>query len=295
MKDVSVVLAVYNEEKYVSETLESILSQTGLDFEVLVVDDNSTDSTAEIIKSYENNHENIRYIKNTSKGKVSAFNLGVLLAEGKYKCLFAGDDIMPEGSLLNRLKVAKRLNENTPGTGLYKIKTFSEDPKFDGKVVPKRKGKGNPSGQSPLMNEKLVELLFPVPEELPNEDTWLEIAFSHLNQIQIIHSDVICCFWRVHEGNTYNLNMSVYDYKERLLKRWYAFEIFYENFSEQLSESGKEMIKERIKCNAYYENGKFLKILFSKLAFIEKLRMISTINPFFFGLRKGFYGILSGW
>ena len=296
MKDVSVIMAVYNEEKYLSETLDSILNQKGLEFEVIIIDDKSTDATEQIIKSYQKNYNNVIYQKNTSKGKVSAFNLGITLATGKYKCLFAGDDVMPDSSLKGRFEhVEKNLNKQQPGTGLYKIKTISEDPKFDGSIVPKKKGKGNPSGQSPLMNEKMVELLFPVPNELPNEDTWLEIAFSHLKAIQIAHSDIICCDWRVHEGNTYNMNMSVTDYKDRLIKRWNAYNLFYEKFRADLDDIDKKEIEERIKCNNYYRDGRYIKIILSSLNSVTKLRMISTINTFFYSLRRGLYGLLSGW
>ena len=145
------------------------------------------------------------------------------------------------------------------------------------------------------MNEKMVELLFPVPNELPNEDTWLEIAFSHLKAIQIAHSDIICCDWRVHEGNTYNMNMSVTDYKDRLIKRWNAYNLFYEKFRADLDDIDKKEIEERIKCNNYYRDGRYIKIILSSLNPVTKLRMISTINTFFYSLRRGLYGLLSGW
>ena len=44
------------------------------------------------------------------------------------------------------------------------------------------------------MNRKAVDILFPIPNELPNEDTWLEIALGHTNLIKIVHSDILCCF-----------------------------------------------------------------------------------------------------
>ena len=64
------------------------------------------------------------------------------------------------------------------------------------------------------MNRKAVDILFPIPNELPNEDTWLEIALGHTNLIKIVHSDVLCCFWRMHEGNSVSMKTPYKDFKK---------------------------------------------------------------------------------
>lgn len=293
--DVTVVMAVWNEKVYLRETLNSILAQKGLNFEIVVVDDGSTDITPQILREYTITNPNIRVFTNLSKGKVSAFNFGVSQAKGKYVCLFAGDDIMPEGSLADRFGFIESVADDGPSTGLYKIRTLSEDKKFDGHIVPKAKGKGNPSGQSPLMNKAMIDLFFPVPESLPNEDTWLEIGFKHLNKVSVFHSDIVCCNWRIHEGNSYNMTLGFKKYKDRLLSRWRAYDLFMERYDNLLSADSKEIVASHIKCNDYYERGNFMGIFISKIDFVQKLRMLSTINLLFFTLRRRFYGLFSGW
>ncbi len=96
MVEVSVLLPVYNGEQYLHETLQSILSQTYTGFEFLIVDDGSTDSTQEIIKSC--NDPRIRLLVNDRRLKLSgALNRGIEEAKGKYIARMDADDIaLPE-------------------------------------------------------------------------------------------------------------------------------------------------------------------------------------------------------
>jgi glycosyltransferase involved in cell wall biosynthesis len=93
---VSVVMPVYNGEKYIKEAIESILRQTFVDFEFIIVDDASTDSTAEIIGSYSD--PRIRYIKNETNLQVAkTLNKGIAAAKGTYIARMDADDIsLPE-------------------------------------------------------------------------------------------------------------------------------------------------------------------------------------------------------
>jgi glycosyltransferase involved in cell wall biosynthesis len=89
---ISVILPVYNVEKYITECIESILSQTLQDFEILVIDDCSEDNTIEIIRSF--NDERIFIIeKKVNKGLVDSLNIGFKKAIGKYIARVDGDDI----------------------------------------------------------------------------------------------------------------------------------------------------------------------------------------------------------
>lgn len=93
---ISVVLPVYNAEKYIRKSLESILAQTFTDFEILLVDNASTDSTIEILKSYTD--PRIRIIINPSNlGLIASLNIGLNSARGKYIARMDHDDIaLPE-------------------------------------------------------------------------------------------------------------------------------------------------------------------------------------------------------
>jgi glycosyltransferase involved in cell wall biosynthesis len=89
---ISVVMPVYNAELYVSEAIESILLQTYRNFELIIIDDGSTDSSVEIIWSFSD--ERIFLIESSEKKGVSArLNQGVLLARGDFIARMDADDI----------------------------------------------------------------------------------------------------------------------------------------------------------------------------------------------------------
>jgi glycosyltransferase involved in cell wall biosynthesis len=293
--EVSVVMAIRNEQRYVGIALESICGQDGVSLEVVIVDDGSTDQTGEIVTSLARRWPQIRPMRNLGKGKVAAFNHGVRESRGRFVCLFAGDDVMPPGSLKARWDATHPGSDDRPVCSLSKIRTLCDDPKYDGHVVPRAKGRGNPSGQSPLMNRPAIELLFPVPESLPNEDTWLEVAFSHLPGLEVRHTDIICCHWRMHAGNTYNHTMPAEQFKQRMESRWIAYELFLEKFGSRMESEGLRQLSRRIACNQAYARGSILGVLFSGAGLKDRLRALASINSFFFGLRRRFYGLLSGW
>lgn len=94
MPKVSVVMPVYNGERFLQESIESILNQTFNGFEFLIVDDGSTDCSEEIISGYANTDERIHLIKNPNNlGIAGATNVGIANANGEYIALMDQDDI----------------------------------------------------------------------------------------------------------------------------------------------------------------------------------------------------------
>jgi glycosyltransferase involved in cell wall biosynthesis len=196
--DISVVIAVKNEQVHIQEAIQSIVNQVQVCLEIIVIDDNSTDLTYSIVEEFSKKYSNLILYKNTKFGKCSAFNYGISLAKGRFICIFAGDDIMPKDSLHARLSMICHLSENIPVVGLCKLTTLSDTKSLNGHLIPRAKGIGALSGVSPLMNRLACSKIFPVPEILPNEDTWMELAVLHFNDLKIIHSDIIGCNWRLH-------------------------------------------------------------------------------------------------
>lgn len=89
---ISVIMPVYNCELYVNEAIDSILNQTEIDFEFLIIDDASSDSTVSLIKSY--NDSRIQLIeKPINTGYTNSLNHGLKIAKGKYIARMDGDDI----------------------------------------------------------------------------------------------------------------------------------------------------------------------------------------------------------
>ena len=110
---VTVLMPVYNGEKYLKEAIESILNQTFRDFEFLIIDDGSADKSAEIIKSF--NDARIRLERNeTNLGLIKTLNKRLGLAKGKYIARMDCDDI----SLPKRLSAQVNFMEKHPEIGV---------------------------------------------------------------------------------------------------------------------------------------------------------------------------------
>ena len=88
---ISVVIPLYNKEKSIRSTIESVLAQTHTDFEIVVVDDGSTDNSINVINEISDSR--IRLIKKVNGGVSSARNEGVLEAKGEYVAFLDGDDL----------------------------------------------------------------------------------------------------------------------------------------------------------------------------------------------------------
>lgn len=108
---VSVLMPVYNVEKYIEESVNSILNQTYRDLELIIVDDGSTDNTFSILKELEKIDSRINLVKNGCNKKIAeSLNVALSLSKGDYIMRMDGDDI----SRLDRLEIMlKYLSENT--------------------------------------------------------------------------------------------------------------------------------------------------------------------------------------
>lgn len=118
---ITVLLPAYNAEMYISESIDSILSQTFRDFEFLIINDGSTDHTKEIILRYQD--KRIRYIENRrNQGLVKTLNKGLYLANGNYIARMDADDLCSRDRLEKQLMYFERDKEvDILGTNLNLI------------------------------------------------------------------------------------------------------------------------------------------------------------------------------
>lgn len=89
---ISIILSVYNEEKYIKEAIDSVLNQSLKDFELIIINDGSTDKTLNIINSYSD--KRIKVFTQENKGLGASRNKGIELASGEYIMFLDGDDYL---------------------------------------------------------------------------------------------------------------------------------------------------------------------------------------------------------
>ena len=124
MSLISIIIPLYNKKDCIYNTIQSVLNQSYKDFELIVVDDGSTDNSAEIVRSF--NNDKIHYILKNNNGPSSARNLGVQKASGEWILFLDADDEL----LSNALAIFVQLINSHP-----EIKCFSSNHyiKFNGK------------------------------------------------------------------------------------------------------------------------------------------------------------------
>ena len=90
---ISVIMPAYNVEKYIGKSIQSVLSQTYADFELIVVNDGSSDGTFSAVKEYQSCDGRIKYIEQINQGVSVARNTGIEAATGKYISFLDADDL----------------------------------------------------------------------------------------------------------------------------------------------------------------------------------------------------------
>lgn len=102
MYKVSVIIPVFNSESYLEKCVDSILSQTLIDIEVILIDDGSTDDSLQIIKQYVKKYSNVKYKSKKNEGQAIARNLGIEMATGEFICFVDSDDYI-DNTMLEKL------------------------------------------------------------------------------------------------------------------------------------------------------------------------------------------------
>lgn len=104
MPEISIIVPTYNYAHFIVDCLESIFSQTYKDFEVIVVDDGSTDDTAQVLEKYKGR---IRYIHQENRGLPAARNTGIRAAQGEYLAFLDSDDLWLPNKLDEQIRVLR--------------------------------------------------------------------------------------------------------------------------------------------------------------------------------------------
>lgn len=209
--DISVIVPIYNVEEYLAECLDSLNNQTKKDIEVIMVDDDSQDSSGEIAKAYAQEHPNFHYYHKENGGLGCARNFGVKHAHGKYIAFMDSDDVLSEDLYEKMFTCAERNNSditicnvarfNSKRTWIANLhkKVFSnidtnthitKDPNLINDTI---------SCNKLILRSFYEKNNFSFPEDILYEDIPVIIPMHFLaNNVSVVESSYY--FWRLRDG-----------------------------------------------------------------------------------------------
>jgi teichuronic acid biosynthesis glycosyltransferase TuaG len=152
---VSVILPAFNAEKYIGQSIQSVLAQTYPNYELIVVDDGSTDSTAQVVRSF---HERrIHYLHKPNNGLPSARNTGIQAAKGELVAFLDSDDLWMERKLELQVDAFEREAADIiycDGFVFHDDKSMDESVRFGGPGTHMRFGR--------IAGDEMFKFLFPM-------------------------------------------------------------------------------------------------------------------------------------
>ncbi len=120
---ISVALPVYNGEKYLIEAIESILAQTFADFELIMIDDGSTDGSLKILKEFEKNDSRVRVVTRENRGLATTLNDSIDIARGEWLARMDQDDIALPHRFERQLKWLEETGADISGSWVQRFGT----------------------------------------------------------------------------------------------------------------------------------------------------------------------------
>ena len=111
----SVIMPLYNKERYLKKAIESVIAQTYRDFELIIIDDGSTDNSLEVVRGLKIEDRRLKILTQSNSGVAVARNNGVAASEGEYMCFLDADDWW-ESTFLEEMD---RLIAEYPDAGIY--------------------------------------------------------------------------------------------------------------------------------------------------------------------------------
>ncbi len=159
MKKVSIIIPVYNVERYLKQCIESAINQTMRDIEIICINDGSTDGSPEIMKEMAKKDHRIRLIDKPNSGYGSTMNLGIDLAKGKYIIFLESDDFLLSGACETLFEICERHQLEIIKTDHYEFKTRKENDQIYKKYM-KASWEDDPAHYHKVLSPKNTPILF---------------------------------------------------------------------------------------------------------------------------------------
>src|SRR5574344_1298616 len=150
----SIIIPSYNRAAFLPKAIDSVLAQTYVDWELIIVDDGSTDNTREVVKTYSDSR--IKYIYQQNAERSAARNNGINQAQGDYICFMDSDEYI-DTDRLEKLKqcIAKRFN---------KVECYFTDIKFEKLNSKQKEIREGENISFPINNDHLIQMIIGAPQ-----------------------------------------------------------------------------------------------------------------------------------
>jgi len=290
---VSILAPVHNEERYLQQMIDSVRGQSSPDWELILVDDGSTDSTRTIIE--DNMARDSRVVAASlgeRLGKVDAFNRAFAAASGDIVCMLGGDDFLPSDSIA--IRIGALAGKSGTAAGFFKLRMFQDGDEHGRSLVIPRNRSGSRSGPSITLNRELADLLFPIPNSLPSEDIWLgEGAYAAADYVY--EGEEVVVNYRVHPQNSNPRHKSFRDMSESIHARLRAYELL--AASPDLLDASEKLRMEqawKLECMRY-AGSRWRILTWPGARFVDRMANLSMSSAVLWRIRQRFFVQLTGW
>ena len=225
LNNFSIIVCCYNSEKYISETMESLITQSYKNFEIIIINDGSTDNTDTIIFKYQKKYKNIIYHYHDNKGFLESRNVGIKLSKNEWIVILDHDDLASQ----DRLEIHnQQINENNKVDLFFgncqhfdeKLNTkklhFNDDiiknykfNNYQAGIFLLRYGSFIPSS-SVVFSKKsayLVNLMNTKYRYIGDYDFFIKIGF----EFNISYTNKTLSYWRIHENQATKKMSKIYN------------------------------------------------------------------------------------
>lgn len=220
---VSVYIPSYNHEKYVSDSIKSVLNQTYKNIELIVIDDGSKDNSVSIIQNLADKY-GFKFIHRPNKGLSATINQALNLANGKYICGCASDDKF----ILDKIEKQVKFMEENPDVAVCCGNHIEFNENYENKISLKFDKKYDfetllefdlISASTAMIKSEVLKKLGGYDENMIIEDLDMWLRITHAGY-KIAHIDEYLAHYRKHGTNTTANYAKMVDGVEKILQKW---------------------------------------------------------------------------
>lgn len=212
---ISFVIPMYNEELYLSDSINSVVGLNLDKYEIIIIDDHSTDRSYEIAESFCKNFDNIKVYTNDGKGKVSGLNLGFMKSCGEIIKFVDADDTIEDGwGEFSDLKENQALCHDyfICDKGMKRINVFHMNQVLiKSNFLEVAENMASCPRPNWSFHREIAKKIFPLPVELPFEDVWFSLIIARF--AEVVHIEKPLYSYRQHDAQTFG---GIYNFSRKI-------------------------------------------------------------------------------